>query len=98
MLKQINCFYSDFQIMTEFKRGELVLFVSDSIIVLFQVDRTTDIIIHAIKGNAISCSRYKETLRAENWDHYDRYVFPREKVRPVTEEWMLVLYEKFNTV
>lgn len=84
--------------MPEFSRGELMLFVSDSIIVMFQVDRTTDIIIHAIKGSAISCSRYKETLRAENWDHYNRYIFPREKVRKVSEEWMRILYEKFNTV
>lgn len=88
--------------MTEFKRGELVLFVSDSIIVMFQVGRTTaDTIVHAISGSAISCSRYKETLSADNWEYYDGYIFPREKVRAVTENWMrmytrvFLLYNKW---
>lgn len=84
--------------MTEFSRGELVVFVSSNIIALFQVDHVSDSTVYAEFGSVISCNRSKDTLSADNWEHSNTSIFPRKKVRKVSEEWMRVLYESFATV
>ena len=84
--------------MTEFKRGELVVSISSLVVTLFQVDHVSDSTVYAEFGSVISCNRYKDTLSADNWEHSNTGIFPREKVRKVSEEWMRVLYESFATV
>lgn len=59
--------------MVKFKRGELVVFVSNDIITLFRVDHVTDSTVYAEFGSLISCNRYKDTLSADNREHSKLY-------------------------